>query len=570
MTLRDIQTLAGLSLLLLLPAKCRAGAPTQAAARSESASSNSAPAPQRLSAGGEEFLRNFVNSAELPDLHWPKFENYRKEVKEFYDAAGGGLPWIDRGKPTAQARAIVQSLKTAADKGLRAEDYDGPQWDGRLAKFDQASAVPESDLVKFDLALTVSTMRYISDLHIGRVNPRLFHFGLDFDNGNLDLSEILRQDLLGANNVGAVFDAIEPPFPIYRRTENALKKYRELAGRDVGVLLPVPARAVKAGDSYAAAPRLAKLLALVGDLPEGQAQWTGNYQGALVAAVKHFQQRHGLEPNGVLDARTLKQMNTPLSRRVTQLQLAMERMRWLPHHFQRPPIVVNIPEFRLYALNDDYRSALSMKVVVGKAFGHQTPVFANQIKSVIFRPYWNVPVKHRAAELLRDLEKNPSYLANNAYEIVDRREWWQRRDGRPSIGGTASRRELRVRQTPGPKNALGLVKFEFPNDYDVYLHGTPSPELFSRSRRDFSHGCIRVENPVALAEWVLQGIPEWTEDKIRAAMNGEETLQVKLAKPIPVLIFYGTAVVMEDEIRFTDDIYGLDAKLERALAGAKP
>ncbi len=571
MTLRDIRTLAGLSLLLLLPARCSAGAPTQAAAGRESASSNSAPAPERLSAGGEELLRNFVNSAELPDLRWPKFENYRKEVKEFYEAAGGSLPWIDRGKPTAQARAIIQSLKAAADKGLRAEDYDGPQWDGRLAKFDQASAVPESDLIKFDLALTVSTMRYISDLHIGRVNPRLFHFGLDINNSNLDLSEILRQDLLGATNVAAVFDAVEPPFPIYRRTENALKQYMELAGRDVGVLLPVPSRAVKAGDSYAGTPRLAKLLALLGDLPEGQAQWEGNYQGALVTAVKHFQQRHGLEPNGVLDARTLKQLNTPLSRRVTQLQLAMERMRWLPHQFQRPPIVVNIPEFRLYALNDDYRSALTMKVVVGKAYGHQTPVFANEIKSVIFRPYWNVPSSIVTAELLRDLEKNPSYFSKNFYELVDK-------DGNVVSEGPVSEAmeeqlragTLRVRQTPGPKNALGLVKFEFPNEYDVYMHDTPSTQLFSRSRRDFSHGCIRVEDPVALAKWVLQGIPEWTEDKIRAAMNGEETMQVKLTKPIPVLIFYSTAVVMEDEIRFMDDIYGLDAELERALAGAKP
>jgi len=574
MTLRHLRLLAGLGLILLLPTGCRTGLASRADAKSDSNSPRSNAGPQRLSTDAEASLLNFLNSAELPDLHWPNFANYQKEAKEFYDAVGDTLPWIDQGKPTAQARAIIRSLKNAADKGLRPEDYDGPQWDDRLSGFVRSATVPDSDLVKFDLALTVSTMRYISDLHIGRVNPRLFHFGLDIDQKQIDLSEFLRQRLVSATDVAPIFEAVEPPFPIYRRTEDALKKYMEFARLDDGQLLPVSSRAIKPGDSYAGVPRLARLLTLLRDLPAGheEASGGGNYEGAIVDAVKHFQRRHGLDPNGILDAPTLRKLNTPLSRRVTQLQLGMERMRWLPHQFERPPVVVNIPEFRLYAVNAEYRTVFTMKVVVGKAYHHHTPVFANEIRSVIFRPYWNVPQSILEAELLRDLKKNPSFFSENSYEVVDK-------DERVVSEGPVSKEveaqlragKLRVRQTPGTQNALGLIKFEFPNEYDVYMHGTPAKQLFSRSRRDFSHGCIRVEDPVALAKWAFQGMPEWDEESIRTAMNGEETREVKLKEPIPVLIFYTTAVVLEgEEPHFFDDIYGLDGDLERALAQHVP
>jgi len=575
MTFRRVQMLAGLVfLLVMLSTSCRAGQARQTEAKRESAALGFISEQYRLSADGDASLRTLLDSAELPDLHWPNFANVQKEVKEFYDAAGGTLPWIGQGKPTAQALAIVRALKNAEDKGLRPEDYDGPQWEERLVEFQRAAAASETDLLKFDLALTVSAMRYISDLHTGRVNPRSLHFGLDTEHRQIDLSEFLRQRLVGAMDVDAVFASLEPPYPIYRRTQDALKKYMEFARLDDGTLLPLSSRPVRPGDPYEGVPRLARLLALLGDLPASHdaAYTEGNYQGTLVDAVKHFQQRHGLEPNGILDAPTLKRLNTPLSRRVTQLQLAMERMRWLPQRFDHPPIVVNIPEFRLYVVNDEYRTAFTMNVVVGKAYGHQTPVFVNEIKSVIFRPYWNVPLSIVRAELIPHLQKNPSYLVENSYEIVDQDETVVG-EGTVTEETVAQLRtgRLRIRQTPGPQNALGLIKFEFPNEYDVYMHGTPAKQLFSRSRRDFSHGCIRVEDPVALAQWVFQGMPEWTEDSIRAAMNGEETMPVKLKNPIPVLILYSTAVVLEgEEPHFFEDIYGLDAALELALAQNVP
>jgi L,D-transpeptidase YcbB len=570
MPLRSIRILAGFLLLLLWPVFGRPDAFVRAESGSGSTSSEPIPEPQKLSPGGEASLQDVLNAALLPDLHKPNFANYRKDATAFYVDFGDALPWLDQGKPTAEARAVIRALQNSAYKGLRPEDYDGPLWDARLAKFDGPGAIPESDLLKFDLALTICAMRYVSDLHMGRVNPQLFHFGLDIDHQQISLSDFLSQKLVGAADAEAVLTTVEPPFPIYPRTQAALKKYIEFARIDDGEPLPASSRPVKPGDSYPGVQRLAKLLTLLGDLPpENAAAFTeGSYQGALVDAVKHFQRRHGLAPNAILDSPTLKELNTPLARRVTQLQLAMERMRWLPHQFSRPPVIVNIPEFRLYGLNEQYLTAFTMNVVVGKAYGHQTPVFANEIRSVVFRPYWNVPQSIVDAEMIPKLKKDSSYLSKNSLELLDKDEKVVNEDP-ASVETLAQLRagKLRIRQTPGPENSLGLVKFEFPNQYSIYMHSTPAKELFSRTRRDFSHGCIRLEDPPKMADWVLQGMPEWTDEHIRAVMNGDETVQVRLKDPIPVLIFYSTAVVLEgEEPHFFEDIYGLDADLEKGLA----
>jgi murein L,D-transpeptidase YcbB/YkuD len=533
----------------------------------ENAAAN--PGHQRLTSEGAVALHALVDTTELPDLRPPGSEKFRTELKEFYDSFDNTLPWVRGSRPTSQARAIVPLLESAETKGLRPEDYDGPRWNGRVAGLEQSPPAPEQDLVRFDFDLTVATMRYVSDLHIGRINPRQYHFGLDIDGHDFDLSKFLSEKMVDAGDIDAVVETIEPPFPAYRQTKAALLKYLELARQDDGERLPVPAKPIRPGDSYAGVPRLAKFLQLLGDLREQDRTLSPEmiYEGNLVGAVKHFQQRHGLDPSGRIDAPTVKQLNTPLRRRVVQLELTLERWRWLPHQFERPPIVVDIPAFRLYAANDKYEVGLSMKVVVGKAYRHKTPVFASRMQTVIFRPYWNVPLGIQQDELVSGIEKDSSYLTRNSYEIVDNR-------GNVISDGAVNDElleklrsgKLAIRQRPGPDNALGLIKFEFPNRYDVYMHDTPAKHLFARSRRDFSHGCIRVEDAVTLAAWVLREEPEWTPENIRAAMNGEETIRAKIKIPIPVLILYGTAVALENgEVQFYDDIYGYDAELERAL-----
>lgn len=564
--------LACLALLLSSAGGCGGHSSKPADARGALESRRDPSSAAGITADGQVMLRHYIDAAELPDLQWPSFSHYQSEVREFYDAFPSELPWVRGGKPTAQALAIIAALKNAEYKGLRPEDYDGPRWDARLAQIGQSQAGSESGLVRFDLALTVSAMRYISDLYIGRVNPRSFSFDLEIDHAKLDLSEFLRKEIVNASNTDTALESAEPPFPVYHRTEAALKTYIELVRKDDGELLPIPSQTVKPGDPYPGVSQLAKRLSLVGDIP-GDAGQTGEaYEGALVDGVKHFQERHGLEPTGLIDRLTLRELNTPLGHRVNQLRLTMERIRWLPHEFARPPIVVNIPDFRLYAVDETFHRVFSMRVVLGRAYKHQTPVFASEIRSVIFRPYWDVPSSIVKEEFLLHLDEDPNYLAENSYQVVDKH-------GTVVTEGLVDERTkdqlragfLRIRQVPGPDNALGLLKFDIPSSYDVYMHGTPATALFSRSRRDFSHGCIRVENPVKLAEWVLRDMPEWDEEKIRAAMEGDVTFGVKLTKPLPVLIFYSTSVVMENgDVHFFDDIYGHDSALERVLDEGYP
>jgi murein L,D-transpeptidase YcbB/YkuD len=525
--------------------------------------------PQQVTAQGEAELLSYLATAKLRDLLWPNFENFRSETKEFYSSFCNTLPWIQGNKPTRQARELIRELQNAADKGLKPEDYDGPLWAERLAAFEPPNHPSESALTRFDVALTVSAMRYLSDLRIGRINPGAAHFEFNIYDKKMDLSEYLRYVLVNAQNVSAAVEGVEPQFPAYRRTLRALQNYRELTRRDDGEVLPNPRNAIQPGQSYPGVPRLVRLLTLLGDLSTGDAKTPPRmiYDGSLVDAVKHFQQRHGLEPNGLIDSPTLRELNTPLSRRVLQLQLTLERWRWLPQNLGSALVVVNIPEFRLYVV-EEHRVAFSMNVVVGKAYHHPTPIFAGELKSVIFRPFWNVPSGIQRDEFVPELEKNPLYLVENSFEIVDPR-------GNVIESGSVTGElmqqlrsgQLELRQKPGPANSLGLIKFELPNPYDIYMHATPASELFAKSRRDFSHGCIRLEDPTALATWVLRNKPEWTTDRIRAAMNGDATLRVNLDKPVAVLILYGTAVVKEDgQAYFFRDIYALDEELEKALA----
>jgi len=518
-------------------------------------------------------LRDIVAQGRLSDLRWPNFSDYSMQIKNFYEPSNYAAAWLTDGQPTRQAQAMIEVLKQADGKGLNAEDYDGSRWPERVSRLGPS---PSSDArARFDAALTVCVMRYISDLHIGRVNPRHFKFNLDVGPKKYDLAAFLREKVVNGADLEAELAGVEPPFAGYKRTQQALENYVALARQDDGEQLPVPAKPIEPGASYAGVPRLTRLLRLLGDLPAEASVPDGSnvYAGALVAAVQQFQKRHGLPPDGRLGPQTLKQLNTPLTFRVEQLRLTLERWRWVPYQFPQPPIVVNIPEFRLRAYDQDGKVGLASNVIVGKAYRHETPVFERDMKFVVFRPYWNVPPSIRRSEIVPAIEKDRNYVAKKGYEVTTAQ-------GAVVTAGLISddilqqlrSGKLQVRQKPGPSNALGLVKLMFPNEYNVYLHSTPAQALFAQSRRDFSHGCIRVEQAAELAAWVLRDKPEWTLERVRNAMqSGSDNLQVNLTKPVPVLILYGTAVVDEQgQAHFFDDIYGYDSALEKVLALGYP
>jgi murein L,D-transpeptidase YcbB/YkuD len=521
-------------------------------------------APQRLSAQAKRELLDIVAAGRMETLRKPDFGEYQAELRGFYGSDGHVLAWVQGSQPTAKARAVIKLLQAADDKGLLADDYDGARWPARLASLEfSGRGASETELLRFDLALSICAMRYISDLHLGRINPRLFHDSFDIAPDIRGPSDVLLKRVAPAQDVEAALDPVEPPFPAYRRLVKAVRRYQELARQDDGELLPLPYQGlVRPGHRYPGVPRLTRLLRLLGDLPPSASPDPATYAGPLVKAVKRFQRRHGLSPDGLLGAQTLQGLNTPLRRRLSQLRLSLERWRWLPHRLSHPPIIVNIPEFRLYA--GDSRP---QRIVVGIAFEHETPVFDSLLTSVVFRPPWNVPMSIQIAELVPLIEQDPSYLARESLEVIDAK-------GRVVSTGTVSAAHLsrlqagrlHLRQRPGPDSSLGLVKFLMPNSHSVYLHGTPSQGGFSKSRRDFSHSCIRVEDPGALAAWALRDQPGWTAQRIREAMAGAQTLTVKLAEPIPVLIQYATAVVEHDgEVRFFNDLYNRDEAEEPAF-----
>jgi L,D-transpeptidase YcbB len=516
-------------------------------------------------------LRDIVTSGKLEDLRWPNFSDYKTSLIRFYEPSHWTPSWVQGTRPTSQALSMIDLFRNAWKKGLDPEDYDASRWDSRLHDLHGSG----NALARFDAALTICTMRFVSDLRIGRINPKHFKFGLNVEQKKYDLAQFLRDRLLPANDLSAVLDGIEPPFAGYRRTEAALARYAELARTDDKEKLPVPAKTINPGTPYPGVPRLTRLLGLLGDMPRDAKSSTDPqlYEGVVVDAVKHFQRRHGLNDDGRLGIETVKQLNIPLSDRVRQLQLALERWRWLPAEFSSPPIVVNIPDFRLRAIDENNSVALEMRVVVGKSMRTQTPVFSRDMTYVVLRPYWNVPPSILRGEIVPAIRRDNTYLERKRYEVTSY-------DGDVVTSGVVSEEvmsdlkagKLAVRQRPGPNNALGLVKLIFPNEHNVYLHSTPAPELFSRTRRDFSHGCIRVEKPAELVAWVLRNNTGWTVDRVQASMlKGRDNVTVNLARAVPVFIVYATALAYENgDVHFYDDIYGHDAKLAQALAKGYP
>jgi murein L,D-transpeptidase YcbB/YkuD len=518
-------------------------------------------------------IRHVAGRGAHPQLRWGRFPDYRDEVERAYQSVDFQPLWVRDGRPTPQAMQVIDSLARADDRGLSPADYDAARLRTEAAALASAPSPGARAIGLFDSALTVSTMRYISDSYIGRIDPRRVNFSFDSDHRELDLAKLI-PELARDEAPQRRLAEFEPPLPIYGRLKQALAHLRTLARRTD--MTPVPSMPVlHPGESDDAVPVLRHFLTVLGDLPPEAAPPPDPhlYDQTLVAAVKHFQQRHGLDPDGVIGRNTLRELQVPLAARVRQIELAMERLRWLPYRPASRFILVNIPEFRLRAFDEGRPGGpLAMKVVVGSAVGkRETPVLYADMRYVVFRPRWNVPYSITRKEMLPHLRRDPGYLDEQDLEIVDHSGGTVRE---PPVGDILTRLSsgaLRLRQRSGPHNALGLVKFLFPNPAHVYLHDTPAKTLFRHTRRDFSHGCIRVEDPVALAEFVLRGQDHWSRERILHAMDGPRTQWVTLRSPFPVYLFYTTVVVERDgELFFFDDIYGHDARLARLLAQGYP
>jgi murein L,D-transpeptidase YcbB/YkuD len=517
---------------------------------------------------------NVLSSADHPGLTWNTITDVVPALKPLYDAEPDRLLWFDGAKPERNIDAALTAVAAAGDYGLDPGDYDVPFLTERWAAV-KAGTATGPELAHFDLALSIAAARMIRAVHVGRVDPATMDWGYNVHEKKIDVTAVAREVRQG-KGLGAALDALEPPVSHYVRAKKTLAAYKALekAGEPEQVPeLPKGQTKLEPGKVWVGVPQLAARLRVFGDLPAGAAVTGTTYSKPLVAAVKAFQNRHVIDADGIIGAGTIRAINVTLAQRVRQIELAMERMRWLPELAKAPNVFVNVPLFRLWATDPTTGAEpLRMNVVVGKSLNHKTPIFVETMEYVVFRPYWNPPYGITVKEIIPHARRDASYMDREDLEIVA-----SGADDAKSLPPTPENLaavvsgKLYLRQRPGPQNSLGLAKFIFPNANNVYMHGTPAQQLFSRVRRDFSHGCIRLEDPARFAEWVLRDNPEWPRDKIDAAMQGERPTQVNLKQRLTVVLFYDTVHVNSDGVVFfADDIYAHDKALDAALVQGYP
>jgi len=515
----------------------------------------------------EQEITSIVDSKQNPYLRLSEFPNRADDLKSLYAMANYQLLWRNQEDSEKNIKDGLDVLANAASQGLTPVNYDADALRQKLPAIMKSNS--HKDLALYDTALSIAMLRFVHDLHFGRVNPVDVKFNLKPRDKNLIDLPLLIKNSLAQNEVSQLPLLVEPKSKQYQKLKEALTFHRQLAANEKPFkwgaqknLLP--------GNRSLEITGLRQFLIGLGDIQNNNAD-NDLYSDDLVNGVKKFQSRHGLIANGNIEKNTVAAINEPLMQRVTQIELSMERLRWLPEQNAGASIVVNIPAFQLQAYDavdrDGASATTNMRVVVGKSQDHQTPVLMSDMKYVDFMPYWNVPDSIVKKEILPKLVRNSNYLDRESMELIS------------ASGGTEDpvfvedtisqikHGKLRIRQRSGGKNALGKVKFVFPNKFSVYLHDTQSKSFFSRSRRDFSHGCVRVSEPQRLAEFVLKDNKGWDVDAIRKAMSTTKSRQVSLAKPIPVLFFYATAYFDQaDNLTFYSDIYGHDALLLAALS----
>jgi murein L,D-transpeptidase YcbB/YkuD len=485
--------------------------------------------------------------------------------------------WFQGTQPTRAAANMLAEMRAAESRGLDSRDYRANELAVAVATL--SADADAAAIGRLDAAFDAAAARFVADLHAGRVSPRAAGHDLAVPHARLDLQTALAA-LAATSDTRAVLDDYEPGLRHYRLLKQALQRYRELALEPQLTALPrLGTRSIKPGDSWDGTPALRRLLVALGDLAPGAGPPAADalrLDPLTVAALRHFQTRHGLESDGAIGARTHAALTRPLADRLRQIELSLERARWLPPRLDSPPIIVNIPQFKLFAFyttEDREDAMLQMDVIVGRtAETQRTPVFAADMRYVVMRPYWDVPPSIVRKEFLDRLRADPGWVSRNGYEIVagpgdDARVVTPTAEAVEALAVGA----LRLRQQPGPQNALGLTKFMFPNRHNVYLHGTPAQSLFALPRRTFSHGCIRVADPVRLAQYVLRDDPRWTREAIVAAQQGSAPQRINLETPIRVMVLYATALAAESgDVLFFEDIYGHDDKLLRQLRMRKP
>ncbi len=482
----------------------------------------------------------------------------REALAAYYGDGGYPILWL--GEP--RSAELIAWLRNAGADGLDPAAYPADQLEKLALAAGQTNSRGRAII---ELHFSAAFLQFASDLQVGRflphkVDPDFFQEGRSIDQlGALTLLSV-------SDNLDRFFIAWQPQAPEYADLRAALADYRALAAAGGWPTVPL-GESLKPGMTDARVPALRARLAVTdGADPAAPAGAEEVYDAALVAVVKAFQARHGLDVDGVVGKGTVAALNVPVGTRVQDIVMSMERWRWMPPDLGRNHLIVNIAGFELRRFANG-RLEEKMNVVVGRPY-NKTPVFSDRIRYLEFNPYWNVPHGIAVKEELPKLKSNPGARAAAGFEALRGDTVYPLTAINWSQYGPGNF-PFRLRQRPGPNNALGRVKFMFPNQFDIYLHDTPARSLFDKAERAFSHGCIRLARPLDLAVQVLAigGVPGWDMARIDAVVASQKRTVVNLAEPLPIHITYFTAWVDQGIPNFRSDIYGQDEKLLAALNG---
>lgn len=491
-------------------------------------------------------------------------------LPDFYRGRDFRPAWIDDRLALGDGRAFLAALTLVTDDGLDPANYHRDAIAALLAETDAAAKkslrrLRPDALADLEMLLTDGFLLCASHLVHGQVNPETVQSEWFIKGRVADLAEALEKGLKARDIPGAL-DSLRSSSGVYRGLRKAYPRFGSLAPAGWPAFPPGP-KLVK-GDRDVRVGALRKTLAAMGDLAETDPSREPDlFDDALEGAVMAFQRRHGLEPDGVVGADTASALNVPAAERLNQIRANLERWRWISPELGPRYVLVNVADFRV-GIYEEGREVLSMPAIVGRAY-RQTPDFSARMSTITLNPPWNVPPKLAREDILPKLRSDPGYLAKKGFRVFE--NWTE---GAREIDGAAvdwnlvaeDRLSFKFRQEPGPQNALGRIMFVFPNKFDVYMHDTPERWLFSRTVRDFSSGCIRVEKPLDLAAYALRDDPDWTKDKIQEAIESGETRVIRLPERLGVHVLYWTAWLGDDgRIQFRQDIYLRDAALVRAL-----
>jgi murein L,D-transpeptidase YcbB/YkuD len=520
--------------------------------------------------GIRQAIESLLASKQHPLLGQADFSAHCEAVKQLYRMNANQLIWLGTERSEKNREDALTVLNNATADGLNPLNYDAERLRGY---FQHALTLPQSamaELASYDVALSIALVHYARDQYIGRVDPRNFDYPAQFAAKSASDIAILLDQYLKRQNLADMPEALAPKINQYRQLKSLLAGYRQQNTTTQWPKL-VLTKSLHPGEQDPQLPELRRHLLDLGELTATEIAGVSHaetvYDSAAVDAVKRLQQQQGLKADGVIGKQTLALINQSPADKIAMIELAMERLRWMPELPEGPRIFVNIPAFQLWAFKSrEDLEPLTMKVIVGKAEQNQTPVLWEEMKYLEFMPYWNIPKSIMDKEMLPKLLDDEGFLADQDIELVERSAGEDEEENQNSIVDELKSGRVRARQRPGSNNPLGRVKFIFPNKADVYLHDTPGKSAFNRDRRDLSHGCVRVADAEKLAAFVLGDQAEWDLQTIQQAMAGPKTQRVSLKRSIPVLFFYTTVFVDRDnKPRFYPDIYGYDGLLQSAL-----